>query len=53
MALGSRLVNLHTAEGLELDDHCGPFQPRPFYDSMFMKNKRQDKMNTWYVSSGG
>ena len=20
--------------GLKLDDHCGPFQPRPFYDSM-------------------
>jgi len=19
---------------LELDEHCGPFQPRPFYDSM-------------------
>ena len=18
--------------GLKLDDHCGPFQPRPFYD---------------------
>jgi len=24
---------------LELDDHCGPFQPRPFYDS---KTKIQD-----------
>jgi len=22
------------SRGLELDDHCGPFQPRPFYDSM-------------------
>jgi len=22
------------AGGLKLDDHCGPFQPRPFYDSM-------------------
>jgi len=19
---------------LKLDDHCGPFQPRPYYDSM-------------------
>jgi len=28
------LVTLHTAGGLKLDDHCGPFQPRPFYDSM-------------------
>jgi len=22
------------SRGLEPDDHCGPFQPRPFYDSM-------------------
>ena len=22
------------AGGLKLDGHCGPFQPRPFYDSM-------------------
>ena len=28
------LATLHTAGGLKLDDHCGPFQPRPFYDSM-------------------
>jgi len=21
---------------LKLDDHCGPFQPRPFYDSMII-----------------
>jgi len=37
VALGSLvwwLASLHTAEGLKLDDHCGPFQPRPFYDSM-------------------
>jgi len=27
------LVTLHIAGGLKLDDHCGPFQPRPFYDS--------------------
>jgi len=20
------------SRGLKLDDHCGPFQPRPFYD---------------------
>jgi len=25
--------------GLELDDHCGPFQPRPFYDSMINMEK--------------
>ena len=37
VALGSPvwwLVTLHIAGGLKLDDHCGPFQPRPFYDSM-------------------
>ena len=34
------LVTLHIAGELELDDHCGPFQPRPFYDSM--KEFRQE-----------
>jgi len=37
VALGSLvwwLVTLHIAGGLKLHDHCGPFQPRPFYDSM-------------------
>jgi len=24
------------SRGLELDGHCGPFQPRPFYDSMVL-----------------
>jgi len=36
VALGSLvwwLATLHIAVGLKLDDHCGPFQPRPFYDS--------------------
>jgi len=28
------LVTLSMGGGLELDDHCGPFQPRPFCDSM-------------------
>ena len=28
------LATLHIAGGLKLDDHCGPFQPGPFYDSM-------------------
>ena len=34
-ALGSLVWWLETlprAEVLKLDDHCGPFQPRPFYD---------------------
>ena len=37
VALGSLLswlVTLHIAGRLKLDDHCGLFQPRPFYDSM-------------------
>jgi len=35
VALGSLvwwLAALHIAGGLELNDHCGPFQPRLFYD---------------------
>ena len=35
-SLGCWLVTLHIAGGLELDDHCGPFQPRPFYDFMIL-----------------
>ena len=37
VALGSLvwwLATLHIAGGLKLDDHCGPFQPRPCYDSV-------------------
>jgi len=37
VALGSLvqwLVTLHIAGGLKLDNHCGPFQTRPCYDSM-------------------
>ena len=39
VALGSLvcwLATLHIAGGLKLDDHCGPFQPRPFYGSMIV-----------------
>ena len=39
VALGSLvqwLVTLSTAEELKLDDLCGPFQPRPCYDSMIL-----------------
>ena len=35
VALGSLvwwLVTLHIAGGLELDGHCGSFQPRLFYE---------------------
>ena len=37
VALGSLvwwLATLHLAGGWKLDDHCGPFQPRPFYGSV-------------------
>ena len=37
VALGSLvwwLEILHIAGGLKLDEHCSPFQPRPFYDAM-------------------
>ena len=37
VALGSLvwcLATLYIAGGLRLEDHCGPFQPRPFYDSV-------------------
>ena len=30
------LVTLPMSGGLKLDDNCGPFQPRPFYDSMVL-----------------
>ena len=39
MVLGSLvqwLATLHIAGGLKLDDHCGPFQRRPFYASMIL-----------------
>ena len=39
VALGSLvwwLAMLHIAGGLKLDGHCGPFQPRPFYDSVIL-----------------
>jgi len=28
------LATLHITVVLKLDDHCGPFQPRPFHDAM-------------------
>ena len=31
------LATLPVAGGLKLDDHCGPFQPRPFYDSRLLQ----------------
>jgi len=40
VALGSLvwwLATLHIAGGLKLHNHCGPVQPRPFYDSMILR----------------
>jgi len=37
VALGSLvcwLAALHIAGGLKLEEQCGPFQPRPFYDAI-------------------
>ena len=54
VALGSLvcwLVTLHIAGGLELDDHCGPFQPRPFCDSVMIIN--QTVSRTFSVEEGG
>jgi len=31
-SLGCWLATLHIAGGLRLNDHCGSFQPRLFYD---------------------
>ena len=30
-------MTLHIAGGLKPDDHYGPFQPRPFYNSMILR----------------
>ena len=49
VALGSLvwwLVTLHVAGGSKLDGHCGPFQPRPFYDSMNIAHLRGRKYFT-------
>jgi len=42
VALGSLvwwLATLHMTGGLKLHDHCDPFQPRPFYDSMIISRR--------------
>ena len=47
VALGSLvrwLTTLLVAGGLKLDEHCGPFQPRPFYGSMKCCFKRMLKV---------
>ena len=45
VALGSLvwwLETLHIAGGLKLDGHCDPFQPRPYYDSMILRQVRME-----------
>ena len=59
VALGSLvwwLVTLHTAGGLKLHDHSGPFQPRPFYDPICdrqaisqSEEKRKRNVSNWSV----
>ena len=41
------LVTLHKAGGLKLEDLCGPFQPRPFYDSMMIKAILKKKVSIY------
>jgi len=53
VALGSLvwwLVTLHIAGGLKLDDHHGPFQPRPFYDPMILAESH-DVLSSFLVTS--
>ena len=35
------LATLPIAGGLKLDDHCGPFQPGPFYDFVIVQPGRE------------
>ena len=56
VALGSLvqwLVALHIARGLKLNDHYGPFQPRPFCDSMIPTIKITEYVIPPYVRQTG
>ena len=53
VALGSLvwwLATLHTAGGLQLNDHCGPFQPRPFYDEVPLSKYVLEHVSCCYMS---
>ena len=40
------LATLPMARGLKLNDRCGPFQPRPCYDSVIKRYRgRKDQKN--------
>ena len=43
-------MTLHKAGGLKVDDHCGPFQPRSFYDSMTASSR---STMLWQLSDFG
>ena len=49
------LATLHTAGGVKLDDHCGPFKSRPFYDSLCIKtlSLAEDSLHRYLVGSSG
>ena len=45
-------MSLPIAEGLELDDLKGPFQPKPFYDSVMLKSLIENDRGITVVSRG-
>ena len=45
-SLGCWLATAHS-RGLELDEHCGPFQPRPFYDSVILPPFQNKSNSPW------
>jgi len=50
VALGSLvwwLVTLRITRGLKFNDHCGPFQPRPFYDDLRSKSQKVLKVDRY------
>jgi len=56
VALGSLvcwLATLHIAGGLKVVGHCGPFQPRPFYDSMKRDSSYTDKSISGHFTLSG
>ena len=41
------------SRGLELNEHCGPFQPRPFYDSIRVCHpKKRTVLTPWEAELG-
>jgi len=44
------LATLHIARRLKLDDYCGPFQPRPFSDSLILCNSYAVSMFSYLIT---